>query len=74
MKLKVNPNLVLEYDPITESIKENGVKSDKWSPVFIPGKDEGNPDFFGFLNKSENKVYDVFKNVSGVTSTDNISI
>lgn len=63
----------LTYNLETNTILADGKPTSEWVPVFIPNKDS-DPDFFGFLNKKENKVYDIYKHTSVIVKDSDITI
>lgn len=68
-ELKLKSGVTLSYDPKTNKISENGKPTTKYEPVFVPaGNDD--PDFFGFLEKNTQKVFDVYGNESKLSKYD----
>lgn len=71
--LKTKNGLTLEYDQEKEIVLVNGKPNKNWKPSFIPsGEDE--PDFFGWVDMTYHKLYDVYGNVSNVVDEDSITL
>lgn len=63
---------ILKYDIDKDKVTLNGKDTLNWEPAFVQsGKSS---DFFGFLNKNEKKIYDIYNNVSDIVDEDSISL
>lgn len=73
IELKLKTGASLTYDEEKGVVLVDGKPNRDWKPAFVPsGEDE--PDFFGFINTLQGKLYDVYGNISNVSREDNITL
>lgn len=66
-------NHVVTYDESNNTVYEDGRPSGKYKPTFIPNGDN-EPDFFGVVDTTSNKVYSINGKTLPIANEDDITL
>lgn len=71
--LEINDGLTLSYDEKKDKVLVNGKPDKNWTPVFARSGDD-EPDFYGFHDNKNKKVYNLNGVVTDIVNEKDIKI